>query len=138
MLRDTECPKVDEQIKPTCFQEGSRHHGADPNPPTSLSASMQIESLSLFLHRIQPTVFSWKVMPRLEARLAMALFSSVQCNRKMLTAKASQSSFPSVVNDISHSSRGFHDRLEQSNQGSSVSPDKKTSAELKLSEFIMS
>lgn len=67
---------------------------------------------------------------KVRGKVSQGSFSSVQCNRKMATAKASQSSFPSVVDDISHSSRGFHDRLEQSNQGSSVSPDKKTSAEL--------
>lgn len=121
-----------------CFQEGSRHHGADPNPPTSLLVSMQIESLSIFLHRIHPTVFSWKVVPRLEARLAMALFSSVQCTRNMATAKASQSSFPSVISDISRSSRGCPDHSELSNQGSSVSPDKKPSTELKSSELTKS
>lgn len=70
--------------------------------------------------------------------LDMTLFFSVQCNRNMGTAKASQSSFLSVVNNISHSSRGFHDHLELSNQGSSVSPYKKTSAELKLSKLTRS
>lgn len=67
---------------------------------------------------------------KVRGKVSQGSFSSVQCNRKMETAKASQSSFPSVVSNISHSSREFHDRLERSNQGSSVSPDKKTSAEL--------
>lgn len=67
-----------------------------------------------------------------------ALFSSVQGNRKMATAKASQSSFLSVVSNFLHSTRGFHDRLELSTQCSSVSPDKKTSAEVKLSKLTMS
>lgn len=72
-------------------------------------------------------VFSWNVVPG-----QAWLFSPVY---GMATAKAPLSSFPSGDGNAPHSSRGFHDHLEMSNSGSSISPGKKPPAELKLSTF---